>query len=104
MLYRLRHRNVYPPGWSHVARAEIARQPYCSFCSSARKLQVHHVVPLHVDSSKGATPSNLMVLCQPCHLYEAHCGDFQRFYDPAIRDRASRNLQEVERARALRIP
>lgn len=100
LLYWLRNRSRYPSGWRSLEKATVAKHPYCAFCGARRRLQVHHIKPVHIDISSNADPRNLIVLCAWDHLQEGHLGDFRRLFDLEISLRAEANLNAVIDARA----
>ena len=63
-------------------REHRKQHPYCECCSIkpsfwGRGLDVHHMVPVHVDRSLAADPSNLITLCRLCHLWIGHFGNWK---------------------------
>lgn len=56
--------------------------PNCACCSIkasfwGRALDVHHLIPVHVDRSLAADPDNLITLCRLCHLWVGHFGNWK---------------------------
>lgn len=53
-------------------RAAVMRRDgaECSRCGGARRLEVHHVIPIIVDPARALDPSNGVVLCFDCHRGE----------------------------------
>ena len=76
------------PKWSAVRRAFVKSNPYCAACGTTRELEVHHVVPFHIDASRELDTTNLMTLCQDCHLYIGHLKDWTRHNPHALDDAA----------------
>lgn len=60
------------PKWRAVEQAHLRREPDCRVCRTMHKLQVHHVVPVHVDPSRELDDTNLITLCEPHHLLFGH--------------------------------
>ena len=56
----------------------------CAVCSGTASLEVHHIVPFHIDATKELDPSNLITLCESkkngvnCHLFFGHLGNYKR--------------------------
>jgi len=48
--------------------------PTCEACNTA-PVDIHHIIPVAVNSSKAADPDNLMSLCPTCHITHGHAGD-----------------------------
>ena len=99
LLYHIRNAGLYPPNWRRLRKGILAGCPFCQFCGSKRRLEVHHIVPVHVAPGQGALPTNLIVLCGPCHLRFGHLGDYRRFWDPDLEARARASLLYVNTVR-----
>jgi hypothetical protein len=79
--------------WPKVRAAYYKTHPDCAACgavgTSRRQLDVHHVVPVHVDASKELDEHNLITLCPRCHLYLGHLGSFQDGWNIHVREDAA---------------
>jgi len=76
--------------WATVRRAHLEREPACVACGRSKQLEVHHIIPYHVDQSLELDPGNLITLCaDPCHLVHGHLMNFQRS-NPHVRQDAQR--------------
>jgi 5-methylcytosine-specific restriction endonuclease McrA len=75
------------PKWSAVRKAFVKSNPYCSACGTTRELEVHHIIPFHIDASRELDTANLLTLCQDCHFYIGHLKDWNR-HNPQVRDDA----------------
>ena len=109
---RERAKSARSPQWDTVRDAHLSLHPTCAACGGTESLQVHHIVPFHVEASRELDPSNLITLCmgeRDCHLHVGHGGAF-RFYNPdVVRDallasasffrRRARLLAEIRRRR-----
>ena len=74
------------PDWDKVRDTHLALHPTCAACGGSSSLQVHHIVPYHVEVSRELDPSNLITLCMgkhDCHLHVGHGGSF-RHYNPSV--------------------
>ena len=69
--------------WQKLQRAFVTEHCYCEMCGWTKKLNVHHIVPRHVDSSKALEWSNLITLCRECHFRFGHFLNW-RSYNPYI--------------------
>jgi 5-methylcytosine-specific restriction endonuclease McrA len=59
--------------WRKVRAAHLKTQPVCQACGRSKDLDVHHIVPFHIDPSKELDPDNLITLCgSPCHIVFGH--------------------------------
>lgn len=85
-----------------VREAHLDEHPSCAACGSKNKLQVHHVIPVHVDPSWELHCDNLITLCmdvKECHLNVGHLGSWKR-HDPNVKTTArdlKRNLSAIDR-------
>jgi len=69
---------IRSPKWQTVRKNHLILNPICAACGKFKKLEVHHIVPVHVDPSKELDPDNLMTLCaDPCHILFGHLMDFK---------------------------
>ena len=63
------HGRRYPKGWSRFRRYILDRDGWrCAACSRPGRLEVSHIVAVHVDPSRELDPDNVRVLCRACHL------------------------------------
>lgn len=88
MIYS-RQRDKAPKGakrsskWPAVRRAFLRAHPFCAACGRATKLEVHHIVPFHVDPALELDAANLITLCEcehngvNCHLLFGHLGSYK---------------------------
>jgi len=71
--------------WRTVRKHFLRSNPRCVVCESRNKLEVHHIIPFHVDPSLELNSNNLMVLCENkkyginCHLLVGHRGNYRKF-------------------------
>lgn len=79
------------PKWPSVRESHLKQHPLCSACGGESRLQVHHIVPVHVDPSKELDNSNLITLCMgssECHLVIGHDGSWKRDNPNVVHDAA----------------
>ena len=89
--------------WSTVRSAHISRHPLCEACGSADKLNVHHIIPFHVNSYLELDPTNLITLCRNCHFVLGHDSDGPdgpkkpnwKDFNPHVRQDATERLRET---------
>jgi 5-methylcytosine-specific restriction endonuclease McrA len=60
--------------------------PQCAACWTTKKLDVHHIWPLH--SGGPDTYGNLMTLCKRCHTLIGHADNFKSWNEKVIEDAA----------------
>lgn len=70
------------PHWESVRDAHLKEHPACEVCGHKKNLNVHHVIPFHIDASKELDPSNLITLGNKCptgnhHLLFGHLGNWK---------------------------
>lgn len=83
--------------WASVRRQHLAKEPACVACGRTKDVQVHHIVPVHVDPDGELREDNLITLCgDPCHLVHGHLLNWKRA-NPHVREDAEgyfRRLRE----------
>lgn len=85
-------------GWRKVRKEFIAKNPACAACGGKMLLQVHHVIPFHIDPALELDASNLITLCMwknNCHSNIGH-GDDWKCYNPNVREDCERALAHPE--------
>ena len=84
------------PGWPSVRRAHLKREPTCQACGISEYLEVHHITPFHVDSTKELSDENLITLCEApdrnCHFNIGHLKNWKS-YNATVRADAAAELQ-----------
>jgi 5-methylcytosine-specific restriction endonuclease McrA len=79
------------PLWPRIRREHLQTEGWCRYCGGTENLEVHHIVPFHLDRSLELTPSNLITLCEKrgteCHLHIGHHGNWHIF-NPMVRRQA----------------
>lgn len=73
--------------WNKV-RKEFLKDNYrCASCGSDNDIEVHHIVPVHVDPSLELDKNNLIPLCaKSCHLLIGHLMDFKSWNVNVVQD------------------
>lgn len=70
------------PQWGKV-RAMVLDGAACAACGTAKGLEVHHIEPFHIRPDLELEPSNLIPLCERCHLVFGHLGCW-RCHNPLV--------------------
>ena len=89
------------PKWREVRGEFLKENPSCAACGGTKKLEVHHVVPFHIDPSRELDTTNLMTLCRRkkygihCHLNLGHKGNYRDFNDDVV-EMAAAMLEYLE--------
>ena len=90
------------PKWGAVRQAHLGVEPVCQACRGEKRLEVHHVIPVHVDPTRELDPRNLLTLCEApgrhCHLIFGHAYDW-RLHVPKVREYLSQWRLVVAEAR-----
>jgi 5-methylcytosine-specific restriction enzyme A len=62
--------------WPAVRRLHLEKEPCCQWCGGKSVLEVHHILPFHVNPSMELEDSNLITLCESisenCHFIHGH--------------------------------
>jgi 5-methylcytosine-specific restriction endonuclease McrA len=58
--------------WTTIRTNYLRAHPVCEACGSTIDLNIHHVIPFHIDPSKELDPTNLITLCRQHHLSIGH--------------------------------
>lgn len=91
--------------WPTVRRRWLDQHSTCAACGRTEtpnvKLEVHHVMPVHLDPAKELDESNFMTLCQSmtepfgCHLFVGHLLNW-RSYNPTAREDAASFMRRIQ--------
>jgi len=74
--------------WPKVRDAHLKIDPVCNVCGGKEDLNVHHIIPFHIDKSKELDPTNLITLCNArgCHFAFGHLFDWQSSNPSVVQD------------------
>jgi len=78
--------------WAEVRDNFLFLNPNCAACGGTERLQVHHIIPFHVNEKLELDENNLITLCMgknECHLEIGH-GDSWKCYNPKVKDDAEK--------------
>lgn len=81
--------------WPAVRKHHLAQNPTCVVCGDVSKLEVHHIVPFHVQPELELEPTNLITMCEStsygvvCHLYYGHLGNYKNINPNVVEDAAA---------------
>lgn len=74
--------------WPAVRKNWLKKQPLCQVCSRTTKLEVHHIIPFHIQPELELDPTNFITLCENesacCHYIVGHCALSWLKYDPNV--------------------
>lgn len=71
--------------WQSVRAAFLKTHPCCELCGKKIELQVHHVIPFHIDPSRELDETNLITLCADHHFLFGHLLHWDS-YNPHVRE------------------
>jgi 5-methylcytosine-specific restriction endonuclease McrA len=75
------------PRWSTVRKEHLSQNSECAACGSTKDLEVHHIIPVHIDQDKELDPSNLITLCsKQCHFIFGHLMNYKSWNKDVIED------------------
>jgi 5-methylcytosine-specific restriction endonuclease McrA len=66
--------------WPMVRAAHLEYNGSCAACGEEEKIQVHHIIPVHIDHTFELDSNNLITLCMSqheCHLNIGHKGSWR---------------------------
>lgn len=78
--------------WPKVRKDFLAIHTECAACGSKNKLEVHHIVPFHLDHALELDPTNFIALCESkdhnvnCHLHVGHNDNFRNENANVVQD------------------
>lgn len=75
------------PKWTNIRKEHLSRFPKCAACGTTKDLEVHHIIPVHVDATKELELDNLITLCsKSCHLIFGHLANFKSWNKDVVED------------------
>lgn len=74
--------------WYNTRKIHLLKQNCCQACGTKRRLQVHHIEPVHINPYRELDPDNLITLCRTCHLVFGHLMDYSSWNKNVINDAA----------------
>ena len=104
-VHERKHKEVYEnikDKWEEFERNYWKKHPnerYCHICGETHNIELHHIIPRHIDPSKIFDEDNLIPLCRACHLRFGHLGNFEKYYDPDIKEFAKKTLNRIKKIR-----
>jgi len=75
------------PKWQTVRKEHLKANSFCIACGREKRLEVHHIKPVHLFPDLELDPSNLVTLCaDPCHILFGHLMDFKSWNTDVVSD------------------
>ena len=74
--------------WPIVRKKFIEHYPYCNVCGNKKRLEVHHIIPVHLAPELELDFNNLITLCRPkrCHLLFGHLNHWKSYNPEVVTD------------------
>ena len=86
------------PKWRKVRAEHIKNNPSCAACGRKDGLEVHHIVPYHINPDLELEPSNLITLCgKYCHFIFGHYMDWKSWNENVVRDSTLYYVSKTQR-------
>ena len=86
------------PKWRKVRNEFIKNNNECAACGRDDDLEVHHIVPYHVDPSLELDHCNLITLCgKHCHFIFGHLGDWKSWNKDVVEDTKNYHKKIINR-------
>ena len=87
------------PKWAYRRKKHLKTEPQCQWCNSETNLQVHHIVPVHINPALELEDSNMITLCETpnynCHRRVGHFGNWQKFNPNVRKDCLERQTKKL---------
>ena len=86
------------PKWRSVRNQHVGDNPKCAACGRTTDLEVHHIVPYHINPNRELDPTNLITLCgKRCHFVFGHLMDWKSWNENVVRDSTLYLLAKINR-------
>lgn len=72
------------PEWQRLRNDFVKVNNTCSACGTKNNLEVHHVLPFHINPELELDWNNLITLCDDCHWLFGHCKLNWKCYNPNV--------------------
>lgn len=77
--------------WNDLRYSHLLKHPVCAVCGGNKKVEVHHIKPVHLFPDLELDNQNLITLCEGkkyvnCHLFFGHLGSYIRFNPDVKKD------------------
>jgi 5-methylcytosine-specific restriction endonuclease McrA len=78
---------IRSPKWANVRKEHLKNNATCAACGRDKKLEVHHIKPVHLFPELELDPSNLVTFCaDPCHIVFGHLMNFKSWNSNVLID------------------
>lgn len=76
------------PKWHTLRNKHIEDNPSCICCGKIDQQEVHHISPVSIAPELELEPSNLVTMCERCHLVIGHLNDWKKYNPSVVQDSA----------------
>jgi 5-methylcytosine-specific restriction endonuclease McrA len=80
--------------WKRIRAYFLTKEPECQWCLKTYDLDVHHIVPYHINPELELKLTNLITLCRNCHFEHGHMRNWSK-YDIEIRKKCNKNQEKI---------
>lgn len=88
-------------------KAYATIRPECAICGNPSNIEIHHVIPVHIDISLACNFDNFVAACDTgnngCHRWLCHFGDFKNKWNLDIRQYAIASRLFLEKMQPNRV-
>jgi 5-methylcytosine-specific restriction endonuclease McrA len=82
------------PKWKSIRNEHLKIYPNCMACGSKKNPEVHHIIPVHIDSDKELDSNNLITLCDKyCHFIFGHLMNWKSWNPDIVSDSLAYNTK-----------
>lgn len=81
--------------WNYLRKNYLIENNKCIACGTTKKLNVHHIEPVHVNYLRELDENNLCTLCQTCHFVFGHLHNWSNF-NPKVLEDAKSHLKRIK--------
>ena len=75
------------PKWTSIRKEHLKENNVCVACGRDKKLEVHHIEPVHLNPDRELDLSNLITLCDdPCHFLFGHLMNYKSWNKDVVQD------------------
>lgn len=85
--------------WPTARRHHLAWEPGCAVCDKTEDVNVHHIIPFHIQPKLELVDSNMITLCPDHHFQIGHLWNYRR-WNPHVREDAALLRQRIKEADA----
>lgn len=84
------------PKWRDIRKKHLETQSVCQFCGNSKNLEVHHIVPVHIQPELELEYDNLITLCDKnCHLLIGHFMNYKS-WNPDVIDQCKIMQEKIK--------